>query len=152
MLASTRVTGMGGAYSALAEGAEGIPFNAAAASQRAPQSTSRTDYDLTAGITFPGSVNRTDFDNNGHVGFGYDSFVFATVGALVQRDHLGIGGVASLQSYTLSRNRAGGPAFNNLTVRVAKFDLVGSYGFYRDQLHLGAGVRGAVFTATASSD
>src|SRR4051812_748339 len=52
-LASSRVTGMGGAYSALAEGAEGIPFNAAAASQRHPYSTQHTDYDLTASITFP---------------------------------------------------------------------------------------------------
>src|SRR6476661_7927210 len=34
VLASSRVTAMGGAYSGLAEGAEGIPFNAAAASQR----------------------------------------------------------------------------------------------------------------------
>src|SRR6478672_3195507 len=52
VLASSRVTAMGGAYAGLAEGAEGIPFNAAAASQRNAYSTTATDYELNAGITF----------------------------------------------------------------------------------------------------
>ena len=65
VLASSRVTAMGGAYSGLAEGPEGIPFNAPAASQRFPYSTQRTDYELTAGVTFPSSVAHTDFENSG---------------------------------------------------------------------------------------
>ena len=73
VLASSRVTGLGGAYAGLAEGAEGIPFNPAAASQRFPYSTEHLDYDLTAGVTFPASVSGTDFENSGKR-FGFGNF------------------------------------------------------------------------------
>ena len=43
VLATTRITALGGAYTAIAEGTEGIPFNPAAASFRpAPRSRSRS--------------------------------------------------------------------------------------------------------------
>jgi hypothetical protein len=154
ILASSRVTAMGGAYSALAEGAEGIPFNAAAASQRYPYSTSRTDYDLTASLTFPTSVDRTDFDNNGHVGFGYRNFVFATLGGLLQRDHFGIGSVISLQNYSLGtppQFTAVDSGVKDLTVRIFKIDAVVSYGFLDDELNVGGGLRGAIFNAVDTS-
>jgi hypothetical protein len=150
VLASSRVTAMGGAYAGLAEGAEGIPFNAAAASQRYPYSTTRTDFELTGGITFPGSVKNTDFDNNGRVGFGYNNFVFATAGGFLQRDHFGIGSMVSAQNYGLGKPPIGADGtsdVNDLTVRIFKVDAVASYGFLRDQLHIGGGLRGAVFTA-----
>ncbi len=143
---------MGGAYSALAEGAEGIPFNAAAASQRYPYSTTRTDYDLTAGITFPSSIERTDFDNNGRVGFGYRNFVFATLGGTLQHDHFGMGTVISVQNYSLGNPSdnpfLGSTTVRGLNIRVFKIDAVASYGFFDDQLHLGGGLRGAFFTAS----
>jgi hypothetical protein len=145
---------MGGAYSALADGAEGIPFNAAAASQRYAYSTTRTDWELTGGITFPASVASTDFDNNGRAGFGYRNFVWATGGGFLQHDHWGFGANVSAQSYSLGKpaqlglDRAG---VNDLTLRIFKVDLVASYGFFDDQLHLGGGARGAVFTAVDTS-
>ena len=154
VLASSRVTGMGGAYSGLADGAEGIPFNAAAASQRYPYSTTRTDWELTGGVTFPASVASTDFDNNGHTGFGYHDFVWATGGGFLQHDHWGFGGSVSLQNYSLGTPRQfglDGTGVNDLTVRIFKFDAVASYGFLDDQLHVGGGVRGAVFNAVDTS-
>jgi hypothetical protein len=154
VLASSRVTGMGGAYSALAEGAEGIPFNAAAASQRYAYSTTRTDWELTGGITFPASVASTDFDNNGRAGFGYRNFVWATGGGFLQHDHWGIGASVSAQSYSLGtpiQLGLDGAGVKDLTIRVFKVDLVTSYGFFDDQLHLGGGLRGAVFTAVDTS-
>ena len=154
VLASSRVTAMGGAYAGLAEGAEGIPFNAASASQRHPYSTTRADYELNGGITFPGSVSNTDFDNNGHVGFGYANFVFATVGGLLQYDDFGVGGNVSLQNYSLGTPRQfdlGSTDVKSLTVRIFKVDTVASYGFFHGQLHLGGGIRGAVFNAVDTS-
>ncbi|MEA2751211.1 MAG: hypothetical protein QOI41_5354 [Myxococcales bacterium] len=154
VLASSRVTGMAGAYSALAEGAEGIPFNAAAASQRYGYSTTRTDWELTGGVTFPASVASTDFDNNGKTGFGYHDFVWATGGGFLQHDHWGFGAIVSAQSYSLGappQLGLDGTGVKDLTVRIFKVDAVASYGFLDDQLHIGGGLRGAVFTAVDTS-
>jgi hypothetical protein len=154
VLASSRVTAMGGAYAGLAEGAEGIPFNAAAASQRNAYSTTTTDWELNASLTFPGSVANTDFDNNGHVGFGYDNFVFATLGGFLQHDNFGLGGNVSLQNYSLGTPRQFDLAAADvkaLTVRIFKVDAVASYGFFDGQLHIGGGIRGAIFNAVDTS-
>ena len=153
-LASSRVTAMGGAYAGLAEGSEGIPTNAAAASQRYPYSTTRMDYEVTGSVTFPGSVSRTDFDNNGRVGFRYDDFVFATLGGFFQYEHWGFGSVVSAQNYSLGRSSldvTGPSGLQDLTLRLFKVDLVASYGFLNDQLHIGGGLRGAVFSAATTS-
>ncbi len=153
VLASSRVTAMAGAYAGLAEGAEGIPFNAAAASQRYPYSTTRTDFEVTGSLTFPGAVENTDFDNNGHVGFGYRDFVFATLGGILQHDHFGLGTAISLQNFKLGKPVQFDAASDvkELTVRIFKVDAVASYGFLRDQVHVGGGLRGAVFTAVDTS-
>ncbi len=150
VLASSRVTALGGAYSALAEGAEGIPFNAAAASLRYPYSTTRVDYDLTAGITFPGSLNGTDFDNNGKIGFGYTGFLFLTGGALIQSGPFGIGANLSVQNYSLDTpaDQIVRTSVPGATIRIFKLDMVASYGFADEQLHVGGGVRGAFLTAS----
>lgn len=153
VLASSRVTAMGGAYAGLAEGAEGIPSNAAAASQRYPYSTTRTDFEITGSLTFPSSVKNTDFDNNGRVGFGYRNFVFGTLGGFLQHDHFGIGSVISLQNYGLGTPPVidGASDVRDLTVRIFKIDAVASYGFLGDQLHIGGGLRAAIFNAVDTS-
>jgi hypothetical protein len=147
VLATTRITALGGAYTAIAEGTEGIPFNPASASQRPPYSTTRDDFDLTAGLTLPASVTGTDFDNNGKVGFTYDKFFWLTFGGLLQHDKLGFGVVAAFQNYELGVPGTPVPLPNSneviasVTARLLRLDPVVSYGFLDDQLHLGAGVR-----------
>src|SRR5687768_10280610 len=89
VLATTRITGLAGAFTAIAEGTEGIAWNPTAASVRPAYSTTRDDYDLTLGVTLPASVRDTDFDNDGQSGFAYDSFVWATFGGLLQHGALG---------------------------------------------------------------
>ena len=64
VLASTRVIGMGGAYVAIAEGVEGSFYNPAAPAVRQPWSRHNIDYDLGAGITSPGTLQRSDFFNS----------------------------------------------------------------------------------------
>lgn len=150
VLASARVVGLAGAYTALAEGAEGIPFNPAAASHRYPFSTEKIDYELTAGVSFPSSLARTDVENNGK-NFGYHKHsVWATLGGMLQYGPWGLGTIISLQNYALVGPDAA--PVKDLTVRVFKVDAVFSYAFFRDQLHVGAGIRGAIFNAVDTSD
>src|SRR5688572_18482420 len=84
VLATTRIMSMGGAYTAIGEGADAIPFNPAAVSHRAPYSTTRVDYDVTGGVTLPTSVTNTDFDNNGDTNFQTKNFVWGTAGGQIQ--------------------------------------------------------------------
>jgi hypothetical protein len=153
VLATTRITGLAGAYTAVAEGTEGLQWNPAAASFRPPYSTTKTDFDLTAGLTLPASVSGTDFDNNGTVGFAYDNFFWLTFGGLLQFGHLGFGLIASFQNYDIGV--PGSPValpnsnevIATVTVRLLRLDPVVSYGFFDGQLHVAAGARFAAFYA-----
>jgi hypothetical protein len=157
VLATTRITGLGGAFTAIAEGTEGIPFNPAAASFRQPYSTTRDDWDLTAGLTLPASVTGTDFDNNGKVGFTYDSFFWATFGGMIQHDRLALGLIGAFQNYELGvpGNPVPLPDSNEViagvTARILRVEPVVSYGFLDDQLHLGAGARFTGFYGVANT-
>lgn len=148
VLATARITGLGGAYVAIAEGTEGIAFNPAAASLRPVYSTTYLDYDFSAGATLPSSVNGTDFDNDGRKGFRYNNFVWGTLGGTLQIGKLGIGAVLAGQNYSLGAPSSGPAvlpggieAVDGLTVRVLRLDAVASYGFLDEQLHVGAGPR-----------
>jgi hypothetical protein len=153
VFASTRITGISGAFTPIAEGPDGIPFNPAAVSLRPPYSTTRDDFELTASITLPASVEGTDFDNNGEVGFAYEDFVWMTLGGLVQTRHLGFGIIASFQNYELGVLGEPAPIPNSdeivsaVAVRILRVDPVASYGFFDDELHIGAGLRFAAFYA-----
>ena len=157
VLGTSRITGLAGAYTAIAEGAEAIQWNPAAVSLRAPYSTTRDDYDLTAGITLPSSVVGTDFDNNGKVGFSYDRFVWLTAGAVVQHDDLGLGVIVSFQNYELGVPGSAVPLPNSdevvesVVVRLLRIDPVASYGFFHGELHVGVGARLAAFYAVGST-
>lgn len=156
VLASSRVTALSGAYSAIAEGSEGIPFNPAAASLRMPYSTTNVDWDISGGFTLPTSVSGTDFDNNGDSTFQkQQNFFFGTLGGYIQVEHLALGAMLSLQSYALGQDPvlrlaqppdpSGAPtaekATDQINLRFFKIDPVVSYGFLDDQLHVGGGLR-----------
>jgi hypothetical protein len=153
VLASARVTALAGAYTAIAEGSEGIPFNAAAASLRPAYSTTRDDFDLTGSITFSNlpilgaaSVIGTDFDNNGQIGFHDPTFVWANAGFTIQHDQWGIGAIGSMQQYSLGAP-PGAVGITDAVVRLFRVDSVASYGFFGERLHVGAGLRAVVFDA-----
>lgn len=152
VLATTRITGLAGAFTAIAEGTEGLAWNPTAASVRRPFSTTRDDYDLTLGVTLPASVKDTDFDNDGRSGFAYDQFVWVTFGGILQHGPLGFGVIASFQNYelglpgTLPVVIPGiGEEVTSVIVRMLRFDPVVSYALREEQLHLGVGLRVASF-------
>jgi hypothetical protein len=157
VLGTSRITGLAGAFTAIGEGADAIQWNPAAVSLRAPNSTTRDDYDLTGGVTLPSSVKRTDFDNNGSVGFTYDNFVWLTAGGFVQHDRLGLGVLASFQNYELGvpGDEAilpdTGEVIRTVIVRLLRLDPVVGYGFLDEQLHVGLGLRVAAFYGVGST-
>jgi hypothetical protein len=151
VLASSRITALSGAFTAIGEGTEAIPFNPAAASFRPPYSTTKNDWDLTAGLTLPSSVTNTDFDNNGKVGFRYDKFFFASAGGLYQFGRLGLGLILGFQNYSLGVLGQPIPLAGSdrvvatFSVRLIRIEPVLSYALLDNQLHLGGGLRMAAF-------
>lgn len=146
VLATTRITGMAGAYTAVAEGSDGIPFNPAAASLRLPWSRKKTDWDWSAGATLPASISGSDFDNNGDQGFQHQRrFFFGTLGGYVQHGPLAFGATVSLQTYGLNQDPLFGittqTARTDVDVRFWRVDPVVSYAFLDGQLHIGGGIR-----------
>lgn len=158
VLASARITSLGGAFVAIAEGTDGIAFNPAAVSLRPPFSTTFVDYDLTGGLTFPSGVANTDFDNDGKRGFNYQDFIWGSLGGNLQFGSLGVGLLVSAQNYALGPP-SGAPTrlpgtdatIEGFTVRLLRYDLVGSYGFLKEQLHIGGGLRMASLFGLGSS-
>ncbi len=151
VLSTTRIVGLSGAYTAIAEGTEGIQYNPAAVSLRPPYSTTPDDYDLTAGITLPASVNKTDFDNDGNVGFVYDRFVWVSAGALLQHQRVGLGVLGSFQNYELGVPGEPVPLANTnevivaVKIRLLEAEPVISYALPGEEIHLGLGLRIASF-------
>lgn len=149
VLAPSRVTAMGGAYAALAEGVDALGQNAAAASVRTPYSVSFFDYDLSASIYFPGAFGKTDFDNRGEVGLNSFPF-FYSLGALGQWGQLGFGVLADSQRYALPRRADQGlPA---AAIEIARLHVSFGYTLLGDQLSIGGGLRGVRATVDTLAD
>ncbi len=108
VVTSTRVIGMAGAYVAIAEGAEGNFVNPVAPAVRQPWSLSTLDYDVGLGLTFPNTLQRSDFFNSGSDRTNLSTsnpkeFVFFDAEGQLQWGSYGIGSAFSLQSYGLRR-------------------------------------------------
>ena len=151
VLGSARVTGLSGAVTPVAEGADAIPWNPAAVALRAPYSTTRADWELTGGLTLPSYVRNTDFDNNGKVGFTYDNFVWVMLGALIQYDKLAFGVITSFQNYELGAPSEtvalpdSGETLQAVVIRLLRIEPVVGYSFFEEQLQIGVGLRLAAF-------
>jgi hypothetical protein len=131
VLGSGRITGLGGAYTALANGIEGAPWNAASYATRSLWNTSWFGWNVTASIV-PTMLRNSDFENNGQSGFTYGNFVFGTVGLGLQFGELGLGGLINLHSYKLGDTA-------DLSLSVANYGA--GYMFAEGQLTLGVGAR-----------
>lgn len=138
VLGSGRIIGLGGAYTALANGIEGAPWNAASYATRSPWHTSWFNWDLVASVV-PTMLRNSDFENNGRSGFTYGDFVFGTAGLGLQFGELGIGGLINLHSYKLGETA-------ELSLVIANYGA--GYLFADGQLAVGAGARTAVLTIT----
>lgn len=139
VLAPLRVTALGGAYAALADGVEGLGQNAAAAAVRPPYSANTFDYDLSLSFYLPGAFGGTDFDNRGEEGLNSFTF-FYSLGALAQWGPWGIGILGDFQRYTLQPQA--NSSLPSTVIEIGRLHLSTGYNILDDQVTVGGGVRG----------
>ncbi len=145
VLGSGRIVGLGGAYTALAEGIDGAPWNPAAYGSRTLWELDFFEWELTAGVLFPGSFSENDFFNRGEDGFLFDQFYFLTFGLRLQFGDIGVGTIPRLQHYQLTAPDGQG---------VSATFIVGNYGLawqmLDGQIVLGVGARTADLALVAA--
>jgi hypothetical protein len=143
VLASNRVIGLAGAFVAMADGVDGDSSNPASPAVRTTYSYSDVDYDLGAGIVFPGTLGHSgDFFNSGsktQVVAGNDLYVFLNGAFNLQIDRFGFGVTADLQQYSLRRSAE--PTVTSLTSQIMVNHFLLAYSFANDQLVVGTGAR-----------
>jgi len=158
VLASTRVIGLSGAFVAIGEGVEGSTQNPAAPAVRVPWSSSHIDYDLGLGVTFPSSLNNSDFFNSGKrtnlPAGSTDSFVFLDLAANLQFGKWGLGVSTGLQSYALNRDQSTIPvnAADQLVARISVTQVQLARSFFDAQLVGGMGLRIATLAVARQND
>lgn len=148
LTASNRVTGLAGAVAPIAEGIDMHAFNAAAPAIRTAYSSQVTEFDISAGLTFPGALKGLDFDNNGTRGFTYDNFFFVTLAGQVQEGRFGIGATLDIQQYDLGGT--GAENVSSVAFRLLQARLLAAYQV-TDELTVGGGVRGVLFSLRDAS-
>ncbi|WP_394820567.1 hypothetical protein [Pendulispora albinea] len=142
LIAPIRVTGLAGAYTAYAEGVEGTASNASAPAVREPFSHKWFDYDISAGISFPGAFAGSDFDNRGRRGntgtTQFSDFLYVNLGLQLQFGGLGMAVTSDLQQFKLTPATETDPG---LTLQTNRSHIVAAYGFWGNQVSLGLGLR-----------
>jgi hypothetical protein len=137
----------------VAEGVEGNASNAAAPAIREPFSFHWFDYDLTAGISFPGSFSQTDFNNRGRRGAGsgsrFNDFLYLNLGAQVQFGSFGAAITADLQQFNLSPATSTDPG---LTLQISRWHALAAFGALDNQLSIGGGARVLALAIQQSGD
>jgi hypothetical protein len=145
---SPRLLGIAGAYVSVAEGAEGITRNPAAAVSKDPRFLSNLNVDFGAAMHFlaPWSVRAQDWDNDGRrdqVDGGPFNFLGSQVIYLagsIRYKNVGLGLGADLQNYVTQRFDIAGNEIGGFNVGLvhAFGSLAGS--FWQDQILVGLGV------------
>jgi hypothetical protein len=144
VISSSRVVGLSGAATSLAQGVEGGLQNPAAVAYRGPQWPDWYDYWLALGVTYP--FRSGDFYNSGDVvgdaeDLGKDTTVFVIPGVYWQMWHLGIGLTIDSQFVKLVGVSPTTMQKDTLRLRFTTFHVQAGYGFLDGQLMIGAGLR-----------
>jgi hypothetical protein len=143
LFAGSRVTGLAGAYVAIAEDVDGDLQNPAAPAVRPFFSYTNFDYWLGFGLTFPATLSNMDFFNSGgsstNITNPPDSFVFFTPAVNLQFGELGVGLNLAVQQYALSNPKSG--ARRGITATIPTTHLQFAHGFEHNQWVLGVGAR-----------
>ena len=144
VVSTSRVVGLSGAATSLAQGVEGGLQNPAAVAYRGPQWPEWYDYWLAFGTTYP--FKSGDFYNSGEVlgnteNLKENTFFFIP-GAYFQMWNLGIG--LTIDSQFTNLKGVVNPATmeqETLRLRFTTFHIQAGYGFLDGQLIIGAGLR-----------
>jgi hypothetical protein len=158
VLSSSRATGLAGAFTAIAEGAEGGLSNPAAVSNRYAASADWWDYWLAFGFTYP--IANGDFFNSGNYlkssgEIPESSFWFLNPGLYVQLWGLGFGLDMDIQQLTAKSTAAGDTEPTTVHLTLITNHVQVGYLFFDGQLSLGGGLtilREVVSTSMNRSD
>jgi hypothetical protein len=167
VFAGSRVTGLAGAYVALAEDVDGDLQNPAAPAVRPFYSYTDFDYWLGFGLTFPSTLNDVDFFNSGSqtkLTNSPDSFVFFVPALNLQWGEFGLGLTVELSHYQLSSQlpaeqaptqmgtASAGTEANAIVATIPTFHLQIAHGFVHNQWVFGMGSRLVRFAIDSSKD
>lgn len=139
VLGGSRMSGLGGAYTAIAEGTDGNLQNPATPAVRPFYSVSRLDYWAAFGFTLP-ALAELDYFNTGERDPNErlpTSFLYLMPALNVQWSTLGFGVTAELQQFSLPAPTASG----EIVTRIATTHFQAANGFFADQLVVGLGLR-----------
>jgi hypothetical protein len=139
------VTALSGANTANPTSNQGGFANPAAPAVRDPYSVHWFDLDLSAGISFPGSFGRSDFQNRGTRARSSSldrtrQFLNLDGSLTAQFGHFGITAETNLFRYEVDLPE-GTSVRPGVAVTFTRYELLASYGFFDGQLLLGGGVR-----------
>lgn len=98
---SGRIVGMGGAYTAIAEGIDGAALNPAGYAERGEHEVGWFDWEATGGFWLSGLFVDNDYDNNGNKGLRSTNVIQAALGLRLQFANVGVGAVGQVRTYKL---------------------------------------------------
>ncbi|MEN9578071.1 MAG: hypothetical protein RJA70_1080 [Pseudomonadota bacterium] len=156
VLAGTRVTGLGGAYVAIAEDNDGSLQNPAAPAVRPFYSFTHFDYYPAIGLTLPGTLSSVDFFNSGaktRLFNAPENFVFVTPALNLQWGTFGLGFTLELQNYSFEQKGVAvtDAEQSQLGATIGTTHLQLANAFWDGQLSLGLGARLVSLTVDTSS-
>lgn len=143
VLGSGRVVSMGGAFVALAEGIDGVPFNPAAYAVRNAREHHFFEWELSPSVSFGTSDN--DVFNSGQGGLAVSSQLSLDVGLRLQFGPVGGGGYIHLENYNAEIDG------RSVSVLATRSHVGAGVGLMNGQLVIGAGLRTLQASLTASS-
>lgn len=129
-----RAVGLGGAFTALAEGVDGVGFNPAAYGRRPDRELAWFAPAFVLGVSFP----RNNWDNSGTGGRDFVDFAIVDFGVGFNFGPLGVGYLAQVQGYTVAPQDA---TERTVSVNLAIHRVGVGYMIDGGALTLGAGVR-----------
>jgi len=133
VVASSRVTGLAGAYTGIAEGSQGAAFNPASFANRYPFSVDWFDYDWNLDWVLLAPGADIDFDNDGRASSAAEKFNAVNVAAGLQLGRFGMGIMIDINNIQLE-GQDGKTSFS------ANYGYLGfAYAFWREQLLAGLG-------------
>lgn len=148
VVAGNRVTGMGGAYVAIAEDVDGNLLNPAAPAMRPFHSIDRFDFWPGLGLTVPAAGQNGDFFNSGGETdlSRANTSLFITPALNLQWGSLGFGFASEIQSYKFpsASTEDGTPAAFEVDATTSHLQVADSY--FGGQLVVGVGVRLLTFS------
>lgn len=144
---SSRVIGLGGAFTAIAEWCEGEYANAASPAARPRSSLRAFDYDLCLGFTTPGAFGGNDFENAGTKSTSSRFLDSTTLNLGLQIIYRMFGATLNFDAYTLGVVTKGPPP-GRTDVGINRFTTSAAVSLLGGQLLLGLGLRIASLTGT----